>query len=280
MFGYVIADRERLSPAGQERYRACYCGLCHALGRRHGAPARLTLSYDTTFLAILLGSLYQDLEPECEGCRRCVMHPVHRHCWHGGAAWDYAADMTVALAYYNAMDKWQDDRSLPARALALALAPRLKVVERQWPRQCETIRRELAALGDCEAGRVPATLDGVSDCFGRLLAELFCWKQDEWSGVLRAMGMSLGKFIYLCDAWEDLPRDEKTGSYNPLRALAREPDYEQQIDELLNLLAAQTAECYRRLPCVQDTELLENILYSGIWVRYQTARAGQKGEKE
>ena len=61
MFGYVLADKSNLSEAQFQRYRSCYCGLCHEIGRSYGSLQRLALNYDMAFLVLLLTSLY---EPE------------------------------------------------------------------------------------------------------------------------------------------------------------------------------------------------------------------------
>jgi len=61
MFGFVAANGKALSPEQKERYRGCYCGLCRALQERHGELCRMTLSYDMTFLVLLLTGMY---EPE------------------------------------------------------------------------------------------------------------------------------------------------------------------------------------------------------------------------
>ena len=90
----------------------------------------------------------------------------------------------------------------------------------------------------------------MSGCFGDLMAELFDYKQDRWSPELRAVGANLGKYIYLLDAWDDLPRDLRRGSYNPLKSLSAAPDYEEQMREIFELLLAQAAAAFRRLPCV------------------------------
>ena len=54
MFGYVRPNRDELKVRELRDYEALYCGLCHALGRRHGFFARFFLNYDFTFLAMLL----------------------------------------------------------------------------------------------------------------------------------------------------------------------------------------------------------------------------------
>ena len=71
MFGYVTASMAELSEGQKQRYLSCYCGLCKALGRRHKALSRLTLSYDMVFLTMLLGSLYEPEEEE--PLRRCLL---------------------------------------------------------------------------------------------------------------------------------------------------------------------------------------------------------------
>ena len=96
MFGYVIANPDSLTPEQLARYKSCYCGLCRTLKARHGSVSRLTLTYDMTFLVLLLESMY---EPEAEtGEERCIAHPVHPHGWSASAVTEYAADMNILLA--------------------------------------------------------------------------------------------------------------------------------------------------------------------------------------
>ena len=64
MFGYVIPDRAGLSPEAQSRYRSAYCGLCRRIDALHGLRGRFSLSYDLTFLNILLCSLYEAKRPQ------------------------------------------------------------------------------------------------------------------------------------------------------------------------------------------------------------------------
>ena len=77
MFGYVIPDRAALSPEAQSRYRSAYCGLCRRIDALHGLRGRFSLSYDLTFLNILLCSLYEGETPTDSGIDRCPVHPVY-----------------------------------------------------------------------------------------------------------------------------------------------------------------------------------------------------------
>ena len=112
MFGYVIPNQAALDDEAKARYRTAYCGLCRRIGALHGLRGRLTLSYDLTFLDLLLSSLYEG-ESECvTGSGHCPIHPIRKINWRHSGPTDYCADMSVALHYYNAADKWNDDHSL------------------------------------------------------------------------------------------------------------------------------------------------------------------------
>ena len=278
MFGYVIPDRAALSPEAQSRYRSAYCGLCRRIDALHGLRGRFSLSYDLTFLNILLCSLYEGETPADSGISRCPIHPVHGVLWRSADPTDYCADMSVALHYYNAADKWNDDHSLLGLGFEKLLDSPAQTAAQRWPRQCNAIRTCLDRLAQLEA-EGSEDLDAVAGCFGELMAELFDYKQDHWSPELRSIGFHLGKFIYLLDAYDDLARDEKNGAYNPLRSLSRQPGYEEEMRDIFELLLARCARSFERLPCVEDADLLRNILYSGVWLKYNCKQAKETPKK-
>ena len=104
------------------------------------------------------------------------------------------------------------------------------------------------------------------------LSEIFAVRHDEWEEELRHMGFYLGKFIYLMDAYEDLEDDEKSGSYNPLLSLDG-PHFFERCREILLLQIAEAAKEFEKLPILNDADLLRNILYSGVWTKYQQIAA-------
>ena len=199
MFGYVIPNQAALDDEAKARYRTAYCGLCRRIGALHGLRGRLTLSYDLTFLDLLLSSLYEG-ESECvTGSGHCPIHPIRKINWRHSGPTDYCADMSVALHYYNAADKWNDDHSLLGLGFEKLLDSPAQTAAQRWPRQCNAIRTCLDRLTQLEADG-SEDLDAVAGCFGELMAELFDYKQDHWSPELRSIGFHLGKFIYLLDA--------------------------------------------------------------------------------
>lgn len=274
MFGYVIPNQAALPPEAQARYRSAYCGLCRRIGALHGLRGRLTLSYDLTFLNLLLSSLYEGESELQTGSDHCPIHPIRKTNWRSSAPTDYCADLSVALHYYNAEDKWKDDHSLLGLGFEKLLESPTEAAAQRWPRQCNAIRACLDRLAQFEA-EGSEDLDAVSGCFGDLMAELFDYKEDHWSPELRSIGYNLGKYIYLLDAYDDLARDQRKGAYNPLRSLSQLPTYEEEMREIFELLLANCARSFERLPCVEDADLLRNILYSGVWLKYNCKNAKQ-----
>ena len=265
MFGYVIANWGELTEDQQKRYRSVYCGICRSIRKQSSQRARLGLSYDMAFLGLLLMSLYEPSEQA--GDRACILHPIKGNPYVENDVLSYAADMNVALAYYNFLDDWQDDRKLSAGLLAAMLKNQYPRIRDRYPRQCRAIETCLRDLGELEKANCPNP-DLPANAFGELMGELCCWKEDFWAPTLRELGRSLGRFIYLLDGVMDYDKDLKKGSYNPLIAMGTGKDPE-KWEQYLVLTMARCAGYYERLPLVQDKALLDNILYSGVWVAYR-----------
>ena len=265
MFGYVTANWRELEKDQQDRYGSIYCGICRQIRIQSGQIARLGLSYDMAFLALLLMSLY---EPEEEsGKNRCLIHPLKRHSWVDNPYIRYSADMNVALAYYNCLDDWQDDGSVPSKTMANLLEKHLTEIENRWPRQCAAIRNCLQKLSELEKANC-SNPDEPAGVFGELMGELLVYEEDLWAPSLRQMGHALGRFIYLMDAALDYDKDAKKGKYNPYLAMGTGKD-PARWEEYLVLTMARCASFFESLPLVQDKALLDNILYSGVWVKFR-----------
>ena len=270
MFGYVITNDNALSQEQRELYRAYYCGLCKAIGRLHGEKARMTLSYEMTFLCLFLTSLYD--ESEMEKSETCVIHPLKKHtCLHNPFV-DYAADMNILLTYYKYMDDWNDNKSVKALTLSRLFEKSCEDIQEKYPRQAGVIKEKLSELAAAEK-RGELNPDIPSGIFGDLLAEIFIYKKDAHEDALRLFGTALGKFIYILDACVDLRKDIKKKQYNPL-VLLSSGDFE----DILTLLMADTTLFYKELPMKKNTELIENILFSGVWAKYTQHK--KKGEKK
>jgi hypothetical protein len=259
MFGFVTANASELTQAQKDRYGSVYCGICRQIRSRSSQLARLGLSYDMAFLALLLMSLYEPGEQQ--GRRACVLHPVHPRPWVDNEYIQYAADMNVALTYYKCLDDWQDDRSQKARFMAGRLKKLLPGIQARYPRQCDAVERCILRLGQLEREGCQKP-DEPANCFGELMGELLVYREDLWAQTLRKTGFYLGRFIYLADAVVDYPRDVKRKKYNPLMGVKEDL---QMWEQYLVLAMAGCTDYFERLPLVQDKDILDNILYSGVW---------------
>ena len=260
MFGFVTANSAELSQEQKQRYSAVYCGICRRIRQQHTNSARLTLSYDMAFLALLLMSLYEPEEQS--GDRACALHPIKPRPWVDNEYVRYAADMNVALSYYKCLDDWNDERKQSARIMANHLEKQIPELRAQYPRQCEAIERCITRLTELENGNCTNS-DEPANCFGQLMGKLLVYREDLWASYLRQVGLALGRFIYLADAVVYYEKDKRKKRYNPLPG-----EDARQWEEYLVLAMGRCTEYYEKLPLVQDKALLDNILYSGVWVNF------------
>lgn len=279
MFGYVTVCEPELKVKDLRKYKAYYCGLCSRLKKKYGNLGQLTLTYDMTFAIVLLTSLY---ESETESsAHRCKVHPVKKQAMLVNEMTDYAADMNLILAYYHMKDDWTDEKKISGFLGTAALRGRVKKVIQKYPRQSKVIQRELRKLSEYEQKNT-TSIDEPAGCFGRLMAEIFIYKQDMWEETLRRMGFFLGKYIYIMDAYDDLEKDKKEGSYNPLKEMSEREEkavYDEKCKQLLCMMIAECSTQFEKLPCILDVDILRNILYDGIWNRFNRIQEENKVSK-
>ena len=174
MFGLVRPYMNDLTEEEKARYKAVYCGLCRALNEMYGLAGRMGLNYDMTFLIILLDSLYEPQEQTKDAF--CPPHPVKKHRETKSEFTDYAADMTVALTYYKALDDWMDEGSKTGKVYSGLLKRSYQQVKERWPRQCEAIEKSLDALHEVEKDEA-AQPERAADLSGRMLAPSLAFRQ-------------------------------------------------------------------------------------------------------
>ena len=275
MFGYVMANVRELTIEQKSRYGSVYCGICRQIHSRIGNGARLALSYDMAFLALLHMSLYEP--EEISGDRACCLHPIKPRPWTDNICVQYAADMNALLAYHNAMDDYEDEGSLVAKGVAGLFRKTLPRLQEQYPRQSQAVEDCLAKLRQLEQEKCDNP-DEPASAFGQLMAQLLVREEDMWSDALRQIGFHLGRYIYLADAAVDYRWDQRKKQYNPFLAMGMDEDYRRWEQYLVQELGRCT-NAYERLPLVQDKKILDNILYSGVWVEYRR-RQGRKDKQE
>lgn len=264
MFGYVVPDRPELKIKELECYQSYYCGLCQSLKKRHHSYATLSLNYDMTFLGLLLTALFEP-DNECY-FHRCMVHGARKRKVIHNQYIDYAADMNVLLTYYKCLDDWKDEHRILGISYARVLRHSVKEIAKKYPKKADVICTSLQKLSNLEKDQF-RYLDLLAGCFGSVCAEIFCY-DDQFKELLHDTGYYLGKFIYLFDAYDDWAEDQKKGCYNPLNSYHKRQDFEQWIYEILNMTIAQACRAFEKLPIIEHVEILKNILYAGVWGRY------------
>jgi len=271
MFGYVIANKDSLNEERQEYYKACYCGLCRTLGREFRGLGRLTLNYDMAFLVLVLSSIYN--KEKKEGQERCVAHPIKSHKYWEKEITEYAADMNIILAYFNFLDDWQDDKKLIAYGEAKFFEKDYEKAKEKYPEKSRFIKNQLNELSNIERNGV-MNPDVPSKVFGNILGEVFAYKKDKNEDNLRGFGKELGEFIYIMDAVLDFKEDIKKEKYNPLVGISSK-----NFKNILNILMYEAVESYKKLPIEADKDIIENVLFLGVWTQYEMIKKENEEKK-
>ncbi|MGN0390067.1 MAG: DUF5685 family protein [Wujia sp.] len=282
MFGYVTINKPELKVKEYDRYRAYYCGVCHALKEEQGMFAQVSLTYDATFAAVLLTALYEPKTRKKSG--RCMIHPAGKKNFLENAAISYVADMNLVLAYYKCLDDWEDEKKFTKLLYSRTIRKRVNAIGKKYGKKLAHIRDCLRTLADYEK-QDSKNLDNLAGTFGEIMGEILAYYPghgEDWSEELRQFGYQLGKFIYILDAYDDVTEDIKRNRFNPL-ALRYKRDtadeFSVYIKEILMMIATDMAKKYERLPIVQETGILRNVIYSGIWTRYFSIEKREKDKE-
>lgn len=263
MFGYVRPYKPELKCKDFDLYRATYCGLCQCLRQRYGFWPPMFLSYDFTFLALLLWESERAFRP-CTG--RCHAKPwVKKPMCSSSPALEHAADVSVILTYWKLRDAIADERGtkkMTAWLLAQSLKPAYKKAASRDPKYAAAAQEHLSRLSVLEREKCPS-IDRVADAFACLLRDS-AGIAGERGRVVEQILYHVGRWIYLADARDDLAEDMRIGTYNPiLLRYGQEGNDTELKDTMARSLemagaALQLGDFGCRMP------VLENILYLGL----------------
>jgi len=219
MFGYVKPFVPELKVAQHELYRAVYCGLCRAMGRVTGQASRFTLSYDLVFLAAVR-MILEGETPVLEHFS-CMAHPLTKKLVCSGCvSLDFTAAMSALLAYEKNSDDLADEHGR-VKMRAVLLTPFMKHIAKLGGRNlpdgtAQRIGEHLTELSALERAQCPSA-DETAEIFGLVLGEAFRAGLDGAKADLAyRIGKSTGRFVYLCDAADDMADDIRKKRYNPI----------------------------------------------------------------
>lgn len=282
MFGYITPLKPELKIKDFAKFRSYYCGLCFHLKSNAGNIPRIALNYDMTFLAVLLDSISLT-EPTVE-IKRCFMHPLEKKpVIINNEALSFSASINIALYYYKIKDDIYDDKDLKSMLLEKILKPYFKKAS-SITKINNLIESNLKDLSNFEKNKNFNFIDEIahpfSDIVGIILKECpfkLVNDSEELRNNLYNFGYTLGKWIYLIDAFDDLEDDIKNKKFNPINHLYNKENY--SFNELLPLIKERLEfsilncsyncnEILRLLPLKRNEDILKNILELGMMDKY------------
>ena len=212
MFGYVRADTPYLYIKDDTLYRAMYCGVCKGIADVCGNAARMALSYDITFLSVILHNIKgEDVKIEKQHClTHCIrsrqMAEVDELTRKLGA-------LNTLLAYYKCSDDIEDGDG--GRFKRLFLKKGFRRAKRKYPEIEKIVRENLVEQAKIEKAKTES-IDRAADATAKILAEFSSLALEDKATVYTYnLFYAVGKWIYLIDALDDYDKDRKKGAYNP-----------------------------------------------------------------
>lgn len=268
MFGYVKPYNPELRVRELEEYKAVYCGLCKQLGRSFGVFARFTLSYDFAFLAMLKTALDSEICPETERCA-CIAHPFCKRIRvRENAAMQMAARAAMISVYYKLLDDRADEGFFRRIGAALLLpfakrARRRALAFADGAAADEAAAKMSAAQAQLETEKCQIP-DAAAEPTANFLAAVLknCAATAEQAAVLERFGYLLGRYVYLCDALDDLEDDRRRGRYNPFLYAGGEAAI--AAKNALFLTTAELSDDFDLLELHRYEGILENIIRIGL----------------
>ena len=269
MFGYVRTDIPYLYIKDDTLYKAMYCGVCKGIAAVCGNRARMGLSYDVTFLSIILHNL-SGIDVKIEK-QHCLTHCVRSKAMANvDELTKQLGALNTFLVYYKYTDDIMDGDK--GRGKRLWFKKGYKRAKKQYPELERIVRENLKTQEKIEKAQTDS-IDRAADSTATMLAEIsdYCLGEKS-SPQSRNLFYALGKWIYLIDALDDYDKDKKKNAYNPF-VLAYQAESKQALlagengDEVryvFNSLFFDIRENLAGLTFRFNRDLSDNILLRGL----------------
>ena len=266
MFGYIQPEKSELRIKEYDMYKTVYCSLCKNLGKNYGLFARATLSYDFTFLSLLILSLSDECEKINHG--KCVYNPLKKcNFLKNTNKLDFVSATASILLYYKILDNIKDENGLKKifyKILLLIHKKYFKKAQNKYPKIASVALEYINEQTIIENEKCN-NIDKAAEPTAVMLGKIFETLNKKESRALYRLGYCMGKWIYLTDALADIEQDYKKGRYNPLLDGGNTKIYaNNRLSSVLNFCQSEAAKAFELLNIYKYKNILGNIIYLGL----------------
>jgi len=164
-----------------------------------------------------------------------------------------------------------------------------KKAKNQYPELSDTIEKAIKQQTSLEKENCKS-LDRASEPTAVIMKAIFSEISTDsvHKKILERFGYFLGRYVYLCDALDDLQDDFKKKSYNVL-LLQKEITELSQIEidfckniakETINFTLGELANIYVLLPIEKYKPILDNIIYLGLKNTFELIIKGENKKEK
>ncbi|MBE5745357.1 MAG: hypothetical protein E7355_04390 [Clostridiales bacterium] len=269
MFGYVRTDTPYLYIKDKTLYEAMYCGVCKGISAVCGQKARFALSYDVTFLSVILHNILgEDVRVEKS---HCLTHCIRSKMMAGvDELTKRLGALNVILAYYKCLDDVADEGK--GKGKRFLFKKGYKRAKKAYPALEKIVRDNLVKQAEIEKARVDS-IDRAADATAKMLAQVCDYLLgDKANEYTYNLFYCVGKWIYLIDALDDYDKDVKKGAYNPFalcygapcKAALLEGKNGDEVRFAFHAIFYDVRENLEKIPFCFNRDLSDNILLRGL----------------
>ena len=237
MFGYINPIKAELDSEQRKEYQLFYCTLCQTLGNNYGRSARMALSYDATLLSIMIVGMLesQGINQPAAGSARCPAALWRKKdCLDSDhPAFAFAASAGLEAVAGKILDNIQDEGRFYNRLLWKWMQPRHIKAEKEIHLHGLELDMEAMASQQFKAEKESVSLIEVAQQTSAALGQVFAavarlGGKEESANNMYELGYYTGRVIYILDACDDLPRDQKQCAYNAISACYENACYQEK----------------------------------------------------
>ena len=269
MFGYIRTDTPYLYIKDDVLYKAMYCGVCKGIAEVSGHSARMGLSFDVTFLSVILHNLL-GIDVKIEKSH-CMTHCLRsREMANVDELTRQLGALNTILVYYKYTDDIADGDK--GRGKRLWFKTGFRRAKKKYPEIERIVRENLAAQERMEKAKTDS-VDRAADSTAKILSQFSDYVlQDKSNEFTQKLFYAVGKWVYLIDALDDYDKDVKKNAYNPLYLAYGSPskkeltsgEHAEELRFIFHAIFFDIRESLSHLEFRFNRDLSDNILLRGL----------------